>query len=104
MNSIKNNQNIGKSDKEYIYNIYKTNNDLKNVTIDYNEYKNALEDIEKFRNVDITKDIRTKSKSLPSTSKKSLIPSLKDNISKTVVKSIFGDGYNKIKIDQDLLK
>ena len=58
MNSIKNNQNIGKSDREHIYNIYKTNNDLKNVTIDYNEYKNALEDIEKFRNVDITKDIK----------------------------------------------
>ena len=58
MNSIKNNQNIGKLDRENIYNIYKTNNDLKNVTIDYNEYKNALEDIEKFRNVDITKDIK----------------------------------------------
>ena len=42
------------------------------MTIDYNEYKNALEDIEKFRNVDITKDVKTKSKSLPS--KKSLIP------------------------------
>ena len=72
MNSIKNNQNIGKSDREHIYNIYKTNNDLKNVTIDYNEYKNALEDIEKFRNVDITKSVKSKSKSLPS--KKSLIP------------------------------
>ena len=63
MNSIKNNQNIGKSDREHIYNIYKTNNDLKDVTIDYNEYKNAMEDIEKFRNVDITKDIKIKSKS-----------------------------------------
>ena len=104
MNSIKNNQNIGKSDREHIYNIYKTNNDLKNITIDYNEYKNALEDIEKFRNVDITKDIKTKSKSLPSNSKKSLIPSLKDNLSKTIIKKITGDGYNKIKIDQDLLK
>ena len=102
MNSIKNNQNIGKSDREHIYNIYKTNNDLKNVTIDYNEYKNALEDIEKFRNVDITKDIKTKSKSLPSN--KSLIPTLKENISKTIIKKITGDGYNKIKIDQDLLK
>ena len=102
MNSIKNNQNIGKSDREHIYNIYKTNNDLKNVTIDYNEYKNALEDIEKFRNVDITKDIKTKSKSLPSN--KSLIPSLKDNISKTIIQNITGEGYNKIKIDQDLLK
>ena len=102
MNSIKNNQNIGKSDREHIYNIYKTNNDLKNVTIDYNEYKNALEDIEKFRNVDITKDIKTKSKSLPSS--KSLIPELKDNLSKTIIKKITGDGYNKIKIDQDLLK
>ena len=102
MNSIKNNQNIGKSDREHIYNIYKTNNDLKNVTIDYNEYKNALEDIEKFRNVDITKDIKTKSKSLPS--KKSLIPSLKENISKTIIEKITGQGYNKIKIDQDLLK
>ena len=102
MNSIKNNQNIGKSDREHIYNIYKTNNDLKNVTIDYTEYKNALEDIEKFRNVDITKDIKTKSKSLPSA--KSLIPKLKDNLSKTVIQNITGKGYNKIKIDQDLLK
>ena len=102
MNSIKNNQNIGKSDRENIYNTYKTNNDLKNVTIDYNEYKNVMEDIEKFRNVDITKDIRTKSKSLPS--KKSLIPKLKDNLSKTIIQNITGQGYNKIKIDQDLLK
>ena len=100
MNSIKNNKEIGKSDREYIYNIYKTNNDLKNVTIDYDEYKNAMEDIEKFRNV----DIKTKSKSLPSTSKKSLIPKLKDDLSKTITKSIFGQGYNKIKIDQDMLK
>ena len=97
MNSIKNNQNIGKSDREHIYNIYKTSDDLKDVTIDYNEYKNAMEDIEKFRNIDITKNV--KSKSLPSSSKKSLMPKLKDNISKTVVKSIFGEGYNKIKID-----
>ena len=100
MNSIKNNKEIGRSDRENIYNIYKTNNDLKNVTIDYNEYKNALEDIEKFRNVDITKDIKTKS--LPST--KSLIPKLKDNLSKTIIQNITGEGYNKIKIDQDLLK
>ena len=65
MNSIKNNKEIGRSDRKYIYNIYKTNNDLKNATLDYNEYKDAMEDIEKFRNVDITKDIK------PSTSKKS---------------------------------
>ena len=97
MNSIKNNQNIGKSDRENIYNIYKTSNDLKDVTIDYNKYKNAMEDIEKFRNVDITKDIKTKSK-------KSLIPVLKENISKTIMQKITGQGYNKIKIDQDLLK
>ena len=56
MNSIKNNRNIGKSDREYIYNIYKNKNDLRNVTLDYNEYKDAMNDIEKFRNVDITKD------------------------------------------------
>ena len=104
MNSIKNNQNIGKSDRENIYNIYKTNNNLKDITIDYNDYKNAMEDIEKFRNVDITKNVKSKSKSLPSTSNKSLIPKLKDNISKTIIKKITGDGYNKIKIDQDLLK
>ena len=104
MNSIKNNKEIGKSDRENIYNIYKTNNDFKNVTIDYNEYKNALEDIEKFRNVDITKDIKTKSKSFPSSSKKSLIPKLKDDLSKTIIQNITGEGYNKIKIDQDLLK
>ena len=55
MNSIKNNQNIGKYDRDNIYNIYKTNNDLKNVTLDYNEYKNAMEDIEKFGNIDIKK-------------------------------------------------
>ena len=104
MNSIKNNQNIGKSDRENIYNIYKTNNDLKDVTIDYNEYKNALEDIEKFRNIDIKKDVKSKSKSSPSTSKKSLIPALKENISKTIIEKITGQGYSKIKIDQDLLK
>ena len=98
MNSIKNNQNIGKYDRDNIYNIYKTNNDLKNVTLDYNEYKDAMKDIEKFRNVDITKDIK------PSTSKKSLIPKLKDNLSKTIIESFIGEGYNKIKIDQDLLK
>ena len=104
MNSIKNNKEIGKSDRENIFNIYKTSDDLKNVTINYNEYKNAMEDIEKFRNVDIKKDIRRKSKSLPSTSKKSLIPKLKDNLSKTIIENITGEGYNKIKIDQDLLK
>ena len=104
MNSIKNNQNIGKSDRENIYNIYKTNNNLKNVTIDYDDYKNAMEDIEKFRNIDIKKDLKTKSKSLPSTSKKSLIPKLKDNLSNTILQNITGDGYNKIKIDQDMLK
>ena len=60
MNSIKNNKEIGKSDREHIYNIYKTNNDLKDVTIDYNEYKNAMEDIEKFRNVDITENVKLK--------------------------------------------
>ena len=87
MNSIKNNQNIGKSDRENIYNIYKTNNDLKNVTIDYNEYKNAFNDIEKFRNVVIKKDV----KSLPSTSKKSLIPKLTDNLFKTILKNIMGE-------------
>ena len=104
MNSIKNNQNIGKSDRENIFNIYKKNNKLKDVTIDYNEYKNAMEDIEEFKNVDIKKDVRRKSKSLPSSSKKSLIPKLKDNLSKTIIENITGEGYNKIKIDQDLLK
>ena len=104
MNSIKNNKEIGRSDRENIYKIYKTNNDLKNVTIDYNKYKNAMEDIEKFRNIDIKKDLKTKSKSLPSNSKKSLIPKLKDNLSKTIIENITGEGYNKIKIDQDLLK
>ena len=102
MNSIKNNKEIGRSDREHIYNIYETSDDLQDVSIDYNEYKNAMEYIKKFRNIDITKNV--KSKSLPYTSKKSFIPTLKDNISKAVVKSIFGDGYNKIKIDQDLLK
>ena len=85
MNSIKNNKEIGKSDRKHIYNTYKTNNDLKNVTIDYNEYKNFMEDIEKFRN----KDIKTKSKSLPSN--KSLIPKLKDNLSKTIIQNITGE-------------
>ena len=102
MNSIKNNKEIGVSDRQHIYNIYKTNDDLKDVTIDYNQYKNAMKDIEKFRNIDITKDVKTKSKSLPST--KSLIPKLKDNLSKTIIEKITGQGYNKIKIDQDLLK
>ena len=104
MNSIKNNKEIGRSDREHIYNIYKTSDDLKDVTIDYNVYKNAMEDIEKFRNVDIKKDVRRKSKSLPSSSKKSLIPKLKDNLSKTIIENITGEGYNKIKIDQDMLK
>ena len=98
MNSIKNNQNIGKSDREHIYNIYKSNDDLKNINIDYDEYKNVMDDIEKSRN----DDVKTKSKSLPS--KKSLIPTLKENISKTIIQKITGQGYNKIKIDQDLLK
>ena len=98
MNSIKNNQNIGKSDRENIYNIYKSNDDLKNINIDYDEYKNVLNDIENFRNV----YVKTKSKSLPS--KQSLIPTLKENISKTIIQKITGQGYNKIKIDQDLLK
>ena len=102
MNSIKNNKEIGVSDRQHIYNIYKTSDDLKDVTINYNDYKNAMKDIEKFRNLDITKDIKTKSKSLPS--KKSLIPTLKENISKTIIQKISGQGYNKIKIDQDLLK
>ena len=61
-----------------------------------------MEDIEKFRNVDITKSVKSKSKSLPS--KKSLIPKLKDNLSKTIIENITGQGYSKIKIDQDLLK
>ena len=55
MNSIKNNKEIGRSDREHIYNIYKTSNDLKDVSIDYNEYKNAMDDVEKFRNIDIKK-------------------------------------------------
>ena len=55
MNSIKNNQNIGKYDRDNIYNIYKTSDDLKDVTINYDEYKNAMEDIKKFRNIDIAK-------------------------------------------------
>ena len=104
MNRIKNNKEIGKSDRENIYNIYKTNNDLKDVTIDYDEYKNAMDDIEKFRNVDITKSVKSKSRSLPSTSKKSLIPKLKDNISKTIIEKITGQGCDEIKIDHDLLK
>ena len=102
MNSIKNNKEIGRSDREHIYNIYKTSDDLKNVTINHNDYKNAMEDIEKFRNIDIKKDLKTKSKSLPSS--KSLIPTLKENISKTIIEKITGQGYSKIKIDQDLLK
>ena len=57
-----------------------------------------MDDIEKFRNVDIKKDIKT------TISKKSLIPKLKDNLSKTIIENIIGEGYNKIKIDQDLLK
>ena len=61
MNSIKNNKEIGRSDREYLHNIYKTNNDLKNFTLDYNEYKDAMDDIEKFRNVDIKKDIKPSS-------------------------------------------
>ena len=61
-----------------------------------------MEDIEKFRNIDIKKDV--KSKSLPSSSKISIIPKLKDNLSKTIIENITGQGYSKIKIDHDLLK
>ena len=104
MNSIKNNKEIGRSDREHIYNIYKTSDDLKDISIDYNEYKNAMKDIEEFRNVNIKKDVKSKSKSLPSSSKKSLMPKLKDNLSKTIIEKITGEGYNKMKIDQDLLK
>ena len=103
MNSIKNNQNIGKDDRKHIYNIYKNNNDLKDITISYDEYRDAIEDIEKFRQIDIKKDY---SDNKPSTSKKSknLIPKLKSDIGKPIIESISGQGYNKIKIDQDLLK
>ena len=80
MNSIKNNKEIELSDRQHIYNIYKTSDDLKNVSIDYNDYKNAMNDIEKFRNVDIKKDLKSKSKSLPSNMRKSLIPTLKKYI------------------------
>ena len=54
--------------------------------------------------MDIKKDVKSKSKSLPSTSKKSLMPKLKDNLSITIIENITGQGYSKIKIDQDLLK
>ena len=60
MNSIKNNKEIGRSDRENIHNIYKTNNDLIDVTIDYSKYKNAMQDIEKFRNIDIKKRCKIK--------------------------------------------
>ena len=33
----------------------------------------------------------------------SLIPKLKSNIGKAIIKTVTGEGYNKIKIDQDLL-
>ena len=33
-----------------------------------------------------------------------MVPKLKDNISKTIIQNITGEGYSKIKIDQDLLK
>ena len=56
MNSIKHNKEIGRSDRQNIYNTYKNNNDLKDVILDYNKYKNAMDDIEKFRNVDIKKN------------------------------------------------
>ena len=46
-----------------------------------------------------------KSKSLiPKSKSKDLIPKLKSNLSKTLVESISGQGYNNIKIDKDLLK
>ena len=40
----------------------------------------------------------------PETSDKSLKDELKSNIGKTIVKTLTGEGYNKIEIDQDLLK
>ena len=39
-----------------------------------------------------------------STEDKSLKDELKSNIGKTVLETVTGQGYNKIKIDQDLLK
>ena len=39
-----------------------------------------------------------------STKDKSLKDKLKSDVSKTIIKAVTGDGYNKIKIDQDLLK
>ena len=102
MNSIKNNQNIGRDGRQHIYKNY---NDLKNLTLDYNEYRNTIHDIEKFRNINISKDY---SDDKPTTSKndrnKSLIPKLKSNLSKAIIKTVTGEGYNKIKIDHDLLK
>ena len=47
MNSIIKNKEIGRSDREHIHDIHKTNNDLKDISIDYNEYKDAMDDIEK---------------------------------------------------------
>ena len=105
MNSIRNNQNIGRDDRQNIYNIYKNNDNLKNVILDYGECKEAMKDIEKFRNIDISKDY---SDEKPSTSKidrnKSLIPKLENNLSKTIIENITGQGYNKIKIDANPLK
>ena len=58
----------------------------------------------------IDKDESVSSDIIPETStskndrNKSLIPKLKSNIGKTIIKTVTGEGYNKIKIDQDLLK
>ena len=70
---------------EKIFIIYKTNNDLKDVTIDYNEYKNAIEDIEKYRNIDLKKMLNQNQNHCHLLLKKSLIPKLKDDLSKTVL-------------------
>ena len=52
----------------------------------------------------ILKKRKIKIKILTINFKKSLMPKLKDNISKTIIENIAGQGCSKIKIDQDLLK
>ena len=74
----------------------------------YREY--VMEPIEKYYlekddEADDEKSIVKIDDNIPaSTSDKSLKDKLKSNIGKTVVKSLTGQGYGKIKIDQDLLK
>ena len=73
----------------------------------YREY--VMEPVQKYYNdknieADDEKSIIKIDDDIPGPSTQSLKEQLKSNIGKTIIKTVTGEGYNKIKIDQDLLK